>query len=795
MPILWLSLAFLGGILLAVVVTLGVPAWLGMGAAGLLLAGAAWGAARRFPSFHRRLPRLRFLPAGISLPLLAGVLCLGAARWQAAQPAFGTQDLAWYNDQAETWVVRGVVIAPPQPRLGYTRLRLQVEEMRRQDEDLYQPVQGVLLLLADPGDWAYGDRLQASGTLRTPSTSERFDYRGWLRRQGIYSQMSPFELHRLGSGEGSWLMNGLMQLRQRAAGLLFRLFPASEAALLAGILLGDESALSAETQAAFQATGTAHIVAISGFNMTIIAALAFSLAVRLLGRWRGMAAAIGILAAYTLLVGAQPPVVRAAIFGGLAMFGRQIGRRQQGLNSLALAAALLALFNPFVLGDVGFQLSVSATLGLILYVPPVEAKLQGWVAQPPGWLSRLPERWRAALGGWVSEYFLCTLAAQLMTLPVLLYHFQEISLKGLLVNVLVLPAQPAVMILGGLALLAGLVWGLAGQVLAWIAWPFPAYTLGVVSLFGGEGGVAHLGTFSLTGVVLLVALLLGGAAWLNHPQKLSLPKMKPVLPLAVLAALAMLTWNQALRTPDGRLHLVVLDACQGGQSGDALLIQAPGGRTVLVNGGPSANQLSQALAESLPYLGGKLDRLVVASVVDEQIQALPEMVKRYPPGEVIWLGGTHASQSARLLQAELAEAGIEPQSLEPGSSLDLGSGARLHLLAVTPRGGVLLLEYGNFRALLPLGVDQAVLADLDGLPVTALLLAESGYAPANPPEWIRRWQPSLALLSVAADDRDGRPDAEVLEALRGIMLLRTDRNGWIELSTDGEQMWVEVERK
>ena len=195
--------------------------------------------------------------------------------------------------------------------------------------------------------------------------------------------------------------------------------------------------------------------------------------------------------------------------------------------------------------------------------------------------------------------------------------------------------------------------------------------------------------------------------------------------------------------------------------------------------------------------------LVVASVAEEQIQALPETIRRYPPTQVVWLGGTHASYPARQLQAELAKAGIEPLSMEPGASLDLGSGARLHALAVTPRGGVLLLEWGSFRALLPLGVNQEVLSDLGAQPtqdmlrrgpVTALLLAESGYAPANPPEWLRRWQPQMALLSVAADDRDGRPDAEVLEALAGITLLRTDRNGWIEISTDGEQMWVEVER-
>ncbi len=80
-------------------------------------------------------------------------------------------------------------------------------------------------------------------------------------------------------------------------------------------------------------------------------------------------------------------------------------------------------------------------------------------------------------------------------------------------------------------------------------------------------------------------------------------------------------------------------------------------------------------------------------------------------------------------------------------------------------------------------------------PVTALLLAESGYAPANPPEWIAALDPQLILLSVGAADRRGLPSPETLEAMQGYPLLRTDRNGWIHIETDGEEMWVEVERR
>jgi beta-lactamase superfamily II metal-dependent hydrolase len=147
----------------------------------------------------------------------------------------------------------------------------------------------------------------------------------------------------------------------------------------------------------------------------------------------------------------------------------------------------------------------------------------------------------------------------------------------------------------------------------------------------------------------------------------------------------------------------------------------------------------------------------------------------------------------------LSQAHIPVIPAQAGQELDLGEGARLKVLAATRRGAVLLLEWGRFRALLPVGLDfdslDALLADRSQPPVSALLLAERGYAPLNPPEWIARWQPQYVLLSVGAGDRDGRPDAETLQALQSYTLLRTDQHGWIELSTDGEKMWVEVERK
>jgi beta-lactamase superfamily II metal-dependent hydrolase len=142
---------------------------------------------------------------------------------------------------------------------------------------------------------------------------------------------------------------------------------------------------------------------------------------------------------------------------------------------------------------------------------------------------------------------------------------------------------------------------------------------------------------------------------------------------------------------------------------------------------------------------------------------------------------------------------INVLSAEPEQVLELGDGAALRVLTVGPRGAVLLVEWKNFRTLLPVGMSFEALDELrngaDVGPVSVLSLADAGYAASNPPEWIANLNPELVLLSVSAADENGMPDSTVLDSIKDYQLLRTDQNGWVEITTDGDRMWVNVERK
>jgi competence protein ComEC len=720
---------------------------------------------------------------------------LGAARYQISVPRFNAFHIAFYNDREYDLLITGTLIEPPDYRDNYTNLRLKVSNVDTGDGNL--PANGLLLVRASNNQvFHYGDILRVRGKLKTPPENEDFSYRDYLAAQHIHSYMSSAEVTQLPGRGGNLISTALYEFKDKALSNIYRLFPDPESSLMAGILLGVDTGLTQELQQAFKNTGTAHIIAISGFNISIIAGLFVTFFSRFLGPRRGaLLAVIGIIF-YTILVGGDAAVVRAAIMGSLALFAKQVGRRQAALNTLLAVALLMCLWNPLYIWDVGFQLSFFATLGLILYADPFSQFANRIIVK------YFPNSAAEKFAELFSEFVLLTLAAQVTTIPIMAYHFQRISLVSFLANPFILPAQPAVMILGGLAVLLSLVWFPLGQIAAWVTWPFVVYTIRLVELFDRvPHGTIFLGELSIWFVVIFYGVLFSvtfGAPQLRTWfQTVNRDRIRvPIGTALVVMLLALLlVWRAAAAVPDNFLHVAVLDV----GSADAVLIKTPTGKHVLINGGPRVTTLSDELGRRLPTFNRKLDWLIIAGTEENDVAALPRVIERYPPDAVLWSGNTQASFSSGVLNEYLSSSDIEVINAEPDQSLELGDGATLRVLTAGPRGAILLIEWENFRALLPIGMSFEALDELrNGTAVGAvnvLLLADAGYAASNPTEWISNLNPELVLLSVDAADENGMPDREVLESVKDFELLRTDQNGWIEITTDGTRMWVNVERK
>lgn len=781
MPLVWVSISFIAGIILASLRALPANIWLSLGLASLFI----------FVLF--RIPRFSAHPVPNFIFILLISFLFGAWWFQFRQPTIDAFHIAFYNDRDYDILVTGTLTEPPDLRDTYANLTLNVESVDSGSGDM--PAGGMILVRTTGlADYEYGQRVRVRGSLQAPPEDEEFSYRDYLARQGIHSYMSTMKVTVLPGNGGNIFFKQVYKLKAKLLENTYRLYHDPEASLLAGILFGVDTGLTRELQDAFKNTGTAHIIAISGFNIAIIAGIFFSFFKNIFGEKLGAVFAIVGIFLYTLLVGADAAVLRAAFMGSLSLLARQLGRRNNGMNALAVVALIMTIINPLVIWDVGFQLSFFATLGLILYAEPFSNFTSGLI-------SKISKQDTGMIAKIINDNVVLTFAAQLTTIPIMAYQFKRISLISFIANPFILPVQPAVMVAGGLAVFASLAIFPLGQLIAWFAWPFAAYTIRVVELFDRvPHGSIFLGDSSLWLVTGFYALLLGVTfGWDEIKKRIQAlgSSMRAVAltgAIMFLLACAVMVWRASATTGDGQLHITFLEA----GSADAILIQTPEGGNVLINGGESVSKLSDELGRRLPYFSRKLDWLIIASTQDEQVAALPRVMERYPPENVLWSGNVQASFPAQALDKYFAEQGIPVSKAEVGQRLELGDQAWVEVQSVGSRGSVLLVQYKNFRALFPISLSDGMLEELEYGnvidKVDVLLLADAGYAPSNPPDLIENLNPELTVLSVAAGDPNGLPSQDVIDSLDGYSLLRTDRSGWITVITDGETMRVETER-
>jgi competence protein ComEC len=375
---------------------------------------------------------------------------------------------------------------------------------------------------------------------------------------------------------------------------------------------------------------------ICGFNIAILVAILVRLAEPFLSPRAAVVFALVGISLYTVLVGADASVVRAALMGSIYLVtNRWLGRPNFAFASLFLAGWVMTILRPFTLWDVGFQLSFAATLSLMLYADP----LTQWARRGlQRWLTR---EWVEKVMGVLSEAVILTIAAQILTLPLMIGYFGQLSIISLLANALILPVQPAVMIWGGLATLVGLVVPAVGQLLAWVAWLFLGYTIWMVRLFAAVPGAAVPLTVSTAGVVAIFGVIAALTWWSKQSvekrgQIWTAVRQNITQRLAVGAAgmTAVLIFSWGMTQPDGQLHIVFFNVGQG----DATFIQTPSGRQILVDGGLYPSILNDQLGRQMPFWDKEIDLLVATHADADHVSGLVGVFDRYRVNQLITNG-------------------------------------------------------------------------------------------------------------------------------------------------------------
>lgn len=354
-----------------------------------------------------------------------------------------------------------------------SQLVFQVKELVTEDKILETNERTLISTDAFPKR-SFGDKISVSGSLQTPQNFKDFDYVQYLKNKDIRTIMSFPKINSkqdlvlsLNSRFKIALYQKLFKVKQLFENAINHSLPEPYSSYVNGILLGSRQDIPQSIKDAFNKTGTSHILAISGYNITIIAEALLMILVLAMRRRRAFLVSVIVILLFTILTGASASVVRASIMGLLLLFANGYGRLYDARNGISLAAGLMVFFNPFVLVfDIGFQLSFLAVLGLIYAYPLLESKIK-----------KVPEIWV------LKENLLMTVAAQILVFPLVIYYFHQFSVVSLPANILVLPFMPLIMFFGFITGIGGMIFVPLGRAIGLFAWGLGAYQLEVIKWF------------------------------------------------------------------------------------------------------------------------------------------------------------------------------------------------------------------------------------------------------------------------------------------------------------------------
>jgi len=787
--------------------------WLALlGACFLAAALAAWTA-------RRRLVTLR----GLTLALAAGGAAVAAgglryAAWEALPPdhlahAVAAAEARDADLEVTLW---GHVAAPPE-RLDYgTRFTLAADSASGGEGAV--PVRGrVQVLLGQPrylreGEQApvypalvAGDRVRLDGALRplphrrNPADS---DFGAYLRRQGIHAELRVYRgeaVAFLGPDAGplQQLINGVRRHVERALARHVRTEDAR--AMLAALILADRSGIERGTRQAFARTGLTHLLSVSGLHVFFVGLVLYGLLKPLLGRlgfrWRAMqwtraALTLAVLLLYMLLTGSQVPVQRAVVMTAVWILATALQRPSDALNTLGVAAVAVLMLRPAALFDVGAQLSFAAVGALVTLTPLLERPI--------------PERWRRRpVVGRVVRDGAATVAATLGTAPLVLYHFGQLPLSGLVLNLAAIPLTGVLLLAGLLCVLAAPLPPAADAFAAVAEWT----CAGLLAV--GREGDARLGWSLVEGYVRDPWLMAAFAAALLTLALVQRPRARWRLSAATLGCCALSMWGGVLRG-DARPHLdvVFLDVNQG----DATLLALPNGRAVLVDAGlrdPYTDWGERAVLPHLRRFGiDRLDALVLTHPDADHVGGALSVLEGVPVGRLVHAGPEDDGALWQGLLRAADSLGVPRHVVAAGDTLALDPAVRLRVLhpAGPPppwvdrnEGSVVLrVEHGAASFLLTgdaeAGAESALVARYgDALASTVVKVGHHGSRTSSAEAFVAAATDSttaFAVVSVAKRNRYGLPDEEPLArwAAAGAEVLLTSEEGAVWLRSDGEHV-------
>ncbi|MBM2840300.1 MAG: internalization-related competence protein ComEC/Rec2, partial [Bacteroidetes bacterium] len=549
-------------------------------------------------------------------------------------------------------IVIGTIAEPPVTTTKVTRFVMKVHEIRA-DGGAIQIRENVRVSITRPrteqrgADLEYGMVLALQGRLSRPSDSRNpgdFSEKQYYEANGITMFMlvrGAENIIVLDSTHASWLMSSVVvPARKYVLRVLDATTGGESAEFLKGLMIGERSGISSTTRQAFTNSGVAHVLAVSGSNVVVVAGIFFFLFGLLrFPKWAVVVSSVVMITLYMLVTGSQPPVVRATITASIFLIASLAQVKSNPFNSLGIAALIILTIDARQLFDVGFQLSFTAVLSIIyLY-----QKMNVWISG----LGSVDVVRKAIV--WTLRVCAVSLAASLGTLPLTAVYFGKVSIIGLLANIFVIPAVGASVVLGFITVVASLFSD-------WIASSYAAVnqllldsTLWLIRL-AGNSSLAYVDTSRFLPVYSLpfyaALLLLFNIGVRSVARKL-------LIILLICLNVAVFIPPPVAVASTGRLRVNFLDVGQG----DAAVVELPDGKVMVVDAGPASAGYDSGERIVAPFLRrrgiSRIDMLVVTHPHDDHLGGVPFILEQFEVAEVLESGQPTRSSLYRKYVADV----------------------------------------------------------------------------------------------------------------------------------------------
>jgi len=639
-----------------------------------------------------------------------------------------------------------------------------------------------------------GNEIRLRGRLEPlpgPRNPGDFDYGRYLALNEIVGLISVGDSDRvevLPSARAGTPASFLGSAQKAVYQVLDRFHTSEQASFLKGVVFGYRGDISLDIKQSFIDTGTIHILAVSGSNVVVVALIFYSLGglFRLSKRWAVAVTILGLLC-YMFITGLSPSVIRATIMGIAILLGTLFERKTDVYNSLAAAALLMLLWDPKYLFDVGFQLSFAAVLSIVYFYPKLESLIR-----------RIPERFEEIKGiDYLLKLFAVSLAAQLGTLPFTAYYFGRVSVVSLAANLVVVPVSGLNVMLGFATIALSYVSDWVARCYAELNGALVTFLLGFVKA-AAKVPVAYYETAGVAASFPVFYYLgLGTVFSANRPRAV----VKCFITLLVLLNVFLYCDLFSARRPS--LVLTALDVGQG----DALLLEFPNRKRVLVDAGPKSFNYDAAERLVAPFLKRKgfqsIDAIVVTHAHADHLGGVQYLLDHFRVGTLIQAGNPPASQLYSEVLGAAQRHQVVLQRVSMGQVLSIDTTARIFVLSpnaqrdssrnLNNRSVVLKVVYGRTSLLLPGDAETEVEDDVlrrfgPILSSDVLKVGHHGSISSSSVPFLDKVRPALALISVGRNNKFGHPSPIVLSRFNqmGVQVERTDYDGAVVIRSDGE---------